>query len=76
MCHAPKTQVSNETEKLCCSLALTASVLKEMNITLQCVTCPFNPAIMLSIKRKVTYRMQVHHSDRAAPHRVDADTEY
>lgn len=25
-------------------LALTASVLKEMNITLQCVTCPLNCA--------------------------------
>lgn len=47
-----------------------------MNITLQCVTCPFNSASMLSIKRKVTYRMWFHHSDRAALRHVAADTEY
>lgn len=46
-----------------------------MNITLQCVTCPFISASMLSIKRIVIYRMCVHLSDAAAQHHAAPDTE-
>lgn len=51
-----KTRHEKEKKGFVAVLVLTASVLKEINVTLQCVTCPFGSASMMSIKRRVTYR--------------------